>query len=118
MVCYNPMMAQQRAGKREELLAATERELEQVARRVQAGAAGGRGGLVGEARIGERVGRGVNKYKMAKHFTWTISDQAFSYARNQDSITQEAALDGSMCCAPTSQRSNWTPPGWFWPTRV
>ena len=94
VVCYNPMMAQQRAGKREELLAATERELEQVARRVQAGAAGGRGGLVGEARIGERVGRGVNKYKMAKHFTWTISDQAFSYARNQDSITQEAALDG------------------------
>ena len=94
VVCYNPMMAQQRAGKREELLAATERELEQVARRVKVGAAGGRGGLAGEARIGERVGRGVNKYKMAKHFTWTISDHAFSYARNQASITQEAALDG------------------------
>jgi hypothetical protein len=94
VVCYNPMMAQQRADKREELLVATERELEQVARRVKAGAAGGRGGLAGEARIGERVGRAVNRYKMAKHFAWSITDQAFSYIRNQASITQEAALDG------------------------
>jgi hypothetical protein len=94
VVCYNPMMAQQRAGKREELLAATERELEQVARRVQAGAVAGRGRLTGEAKIGERVGRVVNKYKMAKHFTWTIADNAFSYARNEASIAQEAALDG------------------------
>lgn len=94
VVCYNPMMAQHRAGKREELLAATERELEQVARRVQTGATGGRGGLAGEAKIGERVGRVVNKYKMAKHFTWTITEKAFSYARNQASIALEAALDG------------------------
>ena len=50
--------------------------------------------MAGEARIGERVGRGVNKYKIAKHFTWTISEHDFSYARNQASITQEAALDG------------------------
>jgi hypothetical protein len=50
--------------------------------------------LRGAAAIGERVGRVVNRYGMAKHFTWTITGAAFAYARNEGSIEAEAALDG------------------------
>ena len=49
---------------------------------------------MGAAAIGERLGRVVNKYEMAKHFTRTITDKSFTYARTEESITKEAALDG------------------------
>ena len=94
VVCHNPLLAERRAHKREALLVATERDLAQVAAMVVRGAAGGRGGLRGAAAIGERVGRVVNAHQVAKHFTRTITDGSFSYARNQESIAQEAALDG------------------------
>ena len=94
VVCHNPLLADKRARKREDMLAATEKELAKVAAMVERGAAGGRAGLHGAATIGQRVGRVINKYQMAKHFTWTITDSSLSYARNQGSIGQEAALDG------------------------
>ena len=94
VVCYNPLMAEERRRKREELLAATEGELAKVAKMALRGAAGQRGGLVGAAQIGERVGRVVNKYKMAKHFIRKITESSFQYERNQASIDAEAALDG------------------------
>jgi hypothetical protein len=94
VVCHNPLLAEKRAHKREDMLQATERELARVAAMVERGAAGGRGRLRGAAAIGERVGRVINKYQMAKHFTRTITDSGFTYARNDRSITQEAALDG------------------------
>ena len=94
VLCHNPFRAAERTRKREEMLAATERELAKVTRMVERGAAGGRGGLQGAAAIGERVGRVINKYKMAKHFTREISHDSFRYARNQASIAEEAALDG------------------------
>jgi hypothetical protein len=93
VVCHNPFLAEKRARKREDMLRATERELGKVRAMVERGAAG-RGGLRGEAAIGERVGRVVNKYKMAKHFSRTISQDSFTYSRNEASIAQEAALDG------------------------
>jgi transposase len=94
VVCHNPLLAEKRARKREDMLLATERELDKVVRMVERGAAGGRAGLQGAAEIGERVGRVVNKYQMAKHLVRTITDTSFSYRRDQASIDEEAKLDG------------------------
>ena len=88
--CRNPALAAERARKRSELLAATEKELNTIAaatRRDQRP-------LRGKDRIGLRLGKVVNKYKVAKHFTLEITDEAFTFARNEDTITAEAALDG------------------------
>ena len=92
IVCRNPHLATERARKREDLLAATERELEKVC----ASVTNPRGRLhhADAGQIGQRVGRTVNKYKVAKHFDLDISDGHFSYQRKTDQITQEAALDG------------------------
>jgi hypothetical protein len=92
VVCRNPAVAAERARKRTELLAATETELAKVKASVE----GPRGRLRGAdaGQIGERAGKTVNKYKVAKHFTLTITDGAFAYERKTEQITQEAALDG------------------------
>jgi hypothetical protein len=92
IVCRNPALASERARKRQELLTLTEKDLEKVKQMVE----GDRGTLRGAnaGKIGERAGRVVNKRKMAKHFTLTISDGAFGYARNQAQIDEEALLDG------------------------
>jgi len=88
VACRNPELAQLRAHKREELLAATEKNLAPIKARV------GAGKLAGQDHIGVRVGKVVNQYKVAKHFALGIGDATFSYARNRDSIAAEAALDG------------------------
>jgi len=88
VACRNPQLAKLRAHKREELLAATERNLQKIKARVQAGK------LAGADQIGLRVGRAINQYKVAKHFALTIQNQAFGFARKRDSIGAEAALDG------------------------
>jgi Transposase DDE domain len=92
VVCRNPHLAAERARKREDLLQATERELDKVRQMVS----GPRGSLrsATAGRIGERVGRVVNKYKVAKHFELSIADGSFSYERKHEQITSEAALDG------------------------
>jgi hypothetical protein len=92
VVCRNPAVAAERARKREELLALSEKDLEQVKQMVD----GPRGKLknADAGKIGERAGRVVNKRKMAKHFTLEIADQSFSYRRNQAQIDDEALLDG------------------------
>jgi hypothetical protein len=92
VVCRNPAVAAERARKRTELLAATETELEKVTASVH----GPRGRLHGAdaGTIGERAGKTINKYKVAKHFTLTITDGTFAYERKTEQITQEAALDG------------------------
>jgi hypothetical protein len=88
VVCRNPLVADDRRHRREELLAATERELAPLKRRVEAGR------LLGEAAIGLAVGAVANKYKVKKHFLFAIADDRFDYQRNQERITEEAALDG------------------------
>jgi transposase len=90
MVCRNPLLADERARKREELLAATEKELAKIA----AATAREHRPLRGAAAIGVRVGRVANQYKVAKHFELTITDDSFAYARKQERIRDEAALDG------------------------
>ena len=94
ILCHNPLLGEKRAKKREDMLQATEKELAKVAAMVARGAAGGRAGLQGAAKIGERVGRVVNRYAMAKHVVRTITVTSFSYERNQASIAEEARLDG------------------------
>ena len=88
VVCRNPLVAQDRARKREELLQATERALREVARRVEQGT------LSGEAEIGLAVGAVWNRWRVRKHFALEISDTSLSFERKQEQIDEEAALDG------------------------
>lgn len=90
VVCRNPLLAAERARKREALLRATEQELEKI---VQATTRPQRR-LRGKDRIGLRVGKVVGKFKVAKHFTLEIDEECFRYARKHEHIAQEAALDG------------------------
>jgi transposase len=90
IVCRNPLLATERKRKREELLQATEKELEKVAVATRRA----KNSLRGKAPIGLRVGRVLGRFKMAKHFKLEITEERFGYQRNQDTIAQEAALDG------------------------
>jgi len=86
--CRNPVLAAERARKREDLLAATEKLLAPITARVAAGR------LAGAAAIGVEAGKVISRYKTAKHFTVTITDTSLAVARRQDQIDAEAALDG------------------------
>ena len=90
VVCRNPDLAAERARKRADLLAATERDLA----RIQAAVVRKRAPLRGTAAIGLAVGAVVNKHKVAKHFDLEITDTAFRFARKTEEITAEAATDG------------------------
>lgn len=88
VACRNPELARHRAEKRKDLIAATTRELEKV----RAMVANGR--LRGAGKIGVRVGKAVNKYKVGKHFDLQIDEAAFSFCVNDARVAAEAALDG------------------------
>ncbi|MDH5642441.1 MAG: IS1634 family transposase [Nitrospira sp.] len=88
VVCRNPELAKRRAAKRRSLLEATTKELEKVRGMVESGR------LQDDGKIGVRVGRVVNKHKVAKHFTLDIGDGHFAFETNEQSIADEAALDG------------------------
>jgi Transposase DDE domain len=90
IVCRNPDLAVARRRKREDLLAATERELAPIQNAVRRA----KRPLRGEGDIGLKVGAVIGKYKMAKHFTLTITDTDFAFARKHDEIAAEARLDG------------------------
>jgi hypothetical protein len=86
--CRNPVLAAERARKREDLLQATEKLLAPLIARVQAGR------LAGAAKIGVEAGKVINKYKTGKHFDLAITEDSLTVTRRQDQIEQEAALDG------------------------
>jgi transposase len=88
VVCRNPLVAAERARKREDLLAATEAALAPISERVEAGT------LAGAAEIALAVGQVIGKRKVKKHFELEISDGHFAYPRRQAQIEEEAALDG------------------------
>ncbi|MBV9687158.1 MAG: IS1634 family transposase [Alphaproteobacteria bacterium] len=90
IVCRNPDLARERARKRDELLAATERDLSRIAARVRRR----HEPLRGQAAIGLAVGAVIDRHKMGKHFALTISDDSFVYRRKPESINGEAHLDG------------------------
>jgi transposase len=90
MVCHNPLLEEERGRKRRELLAATEQQLSKlskhVARRTKK--------PLRAAEIGVKVGKILGRYKMAKHFQYTIDEGSFTWARREESIQQETKLDG------------------------
>jgi transposase len=88
VACRNTELGRLRAHKRQSLLEATAKELEKVRAMVE------RGRLRGADAIGLRVGRVVNKYKVAKHFDVEIKDDSFAYVVNKRRVAAEAALDG------------------------
>jgi len=90
VVCRNPLLAAERARKRNELLAAAEKKLEGVAKAVSRT----RQPLRGKEQIGLRIGRELKTTKMRKHFELTIEDDSFTYRRLEEKIAEEAALDG------------------------
>jgi transposase len=90
IVCRNPLLAEERARKRQELLQATEKKLNQIVAATQRTARA----LRGQDKIGLRVGKVLNDYKVGKHFVLEIGDESFSYRRDEAKIAAEAALDG------------------------
>ena len=90
IVCRNPDLARERARKREDLLAATEKDLAVIAAAVRRA----RKPLRGEAAIALKVGAVVNRRKMAKHFDLVIGEANFAFHRKAAAIAAEAALDG------------------------
>jgi len=90
MVCHNPLLEEERGRKRRALLEATEQQLtkisKQVARRTRK--------PLQAAEIGVKVGKVLGRYKMAKHFQYAIGEGTFTWARREESIEQEARLDG------------------------
>jgi transposase len=90
VACFNPLLAEERARKRPELLAATEKQLEKIA----AATNRSKRPLRGKQNIGLRAGKILNRYKMGKHFELRIEEDSFHYQRKQASIEREQNLDG------------------------
>ena len=90
VVCRNLLLADERTRKRNELLKATEKKLDEVVAATQRN----KRPLRGKAKIGVRIGKLLNRYKVGKHFVLQISDDKFSYQRDESKIAEEAALDG------------------------
>ena len=88
VACRNPALATERARKRLALLEATDTELTKITAAVDAGR------LAGAGKIGIRVGKVIGRYKMAKHYILNITEDTFTFTRNEDQITTEATLDG------------------------
>jgi hypothetical protein len=90
IVCRNPLLADERTRKRDELLAATEKVLDEIV----AATKRPKRPLRGKDKIGLRVGKAINRFKVGKHFVLDIGQERFSYRRDEKKIAQEAALDG------------------------
>ncbi len=101
IVCRNPLLADERARKREALLGATEKLLAKVKAKVDRK----RKPLRGKSEIGVEVGKVVNRKKVAKHFYIEIDDDRFEYSRNQEKIHVEASLDGLYTIRSNVQES-------------
>jgi transposase len=90
IACRNPLLAEERSRKRNDLLNAAEAALKQVVARTRRQ----KRPLRGKDKIALAVGKALGRYKMDKHFRWEITEDGFTFQRNQDSIVCEAALDG------------------------
>ncbi len=90
VVCRNPLLGAERTRKRDDLLAAAETELARIATAVNRK----NRPLRGADQIGMAVGKVLDRHKMAKHFSLTITDDSFSFARHTEAIAAEARLDG------------------------
>jgi hypothetical protein len=105
IACRNPLLAEERKRKRSELLAATEEALAPIVSAVREGR------LIGADKIGLKVGKLINKFKMAKHFELAITENTLSVSRHEDAIAAEAALDGIYVLRTTIEESDLDAPG-------
>jgi hypothetical protein len=103
IACRNPALAEERARKRLALLDSTDTELTKITAATTAGR------LQGAGKIGIRVGKVIGRYKMAKHYTLTITNTRFNYERYTEAITAEAALDGIYIIRTTVPLQQMTP---------
>jgi transposase len=90
MVCHNPLLEEERGRKRRELLQATEKDLTKVGKQVERR----KKKPLQEAEIALKVGKVLGRYKMSKHFLYTIGTGKFQWSRREQTIEQEAKLDG------------------------
>lgn len=90
IVCHNPLLEEERGRKRGELLQATEKELSKVSKQVERRTKK----PLKEAEIALKVGKALGRYKMGKHFQYSIGEGKFQWSRRQEAIAQEAKLDG------------------------
>ena len=90
VACFNPLLAEERARKRPDLLAATEKQLDKLVAATQRR----KRPLRGKQNIGLRAGQVLNRYKMGKHFQLRIEDDSFHYQRKTANIEREQSLDG------------------------
>jgi transposase len=90
MVCYNPLLAEERKGKREEMLTATEKALARIGNAVERRTKK----PMTATEIALKVGKVLGRYKMGKHFEHRIEEGKFSWGRRVEAIEQEAQLDG------------------------
>jgi len=102
IACMNPLLKEQRHRKRQELLAMTEKALRKISQQ----AARQTRTPLDKAEIGVKVGKVVNRYKMAKHFRLVIEDGSFSWKRDEESIAREAALDGVYVIRTSESEEN------------
>jgi hypothetical protein len=105
IACRNPLLAEERKRKRSELLVATEEALAPIISAVREGR------LIGADNIGLKVGKVINKFKMAKHFEVSIGENTLSVSRHEDAITAEAALDGIYVLRTTIKTEDLDAPG-------
>jgi hypothetical protein len=105
IACRNPLLAEERTRKRNELLAATEEALAPLVVAVLAGR------LAGSDKIGLKVGKVINKFKMAKHFEVVIGENTLSVTRRDEAIAAEAALDGIYVLRTTIKEADLDAPG-------
>ena len=101
IACYNPLLAEKRQQKREQLLAATEEKLTKLAR----GVALRTKAPLSDPEIGVKAGRVIGRHKMAKHIQLTIHDGIFACSRDEESIRKRVCWTGSMWLSPASRRA-------------
>lgn len=101
IVCRNPYLAQDRTRTRRELLDATQKSLERLKKRVASGR------LKDPVKIGQALGRIANKYKVAKHFRFTVKEGLFEYQRNEERIAKEEAFDGFYILRTSVSKEKW-----------
>lgn len=104
MACYNPLLAEQRKRKREELLTATEKELTRIGKAV----ARRRKTPLKKDEIGLKVGAVVNRFKMSKHLELTIEDGLLRWSRREESIRREAEMDGIYVIRTSEKGEDWS----------
>jgi transposase len=102
VACFNPLLAEERRRKRNELLDATENLLEKIRSEVQRRTKT----PLSAAQIGQKVGKVINRHKVGKHFEVTIEDGHFSFCRRTEAIKREAALDGLYVIRTSESKQN------------